>query len=368
MRVAFLINELRNRGGQRTFVDDANELARLGDDVMILTLYPESDNSIADELDPAVQRVDLRASGPLDVDAVRRCARLLHSSDTRVLMTTLNDANIFGRWVVLASARRVALLRREAMSPRRKAVWQQMLDLPFDALTHRIVVLSEDARRDAIRRAPWRRRKIATIRNGVAMPKDAAPDRTQNRQTPHLLSVGRLVFQKDHATLITALVMLAGRGASFTAEIIGDGPLGADLRAQVARSSLSDRITFRGPLPHRQLLDAYSNADVFVLPSRFEGCPHVVLEAMAAGLPIVASRVGGVTELVEQGISGRLVPAGNPAALSVALWDLVTQPEIRASLGGGARQQAARFQPEQRLGLLRQHLLGADAISRRRTS
>ena len=105
---------------------------------------------------------------------------------------------------------------------------------------------------------------------------------------------------------------------------------------------------FRGALPHDAVLRAYEGADIFALSSRFEGCPNVVLEAMAYGLPVVATAVGGVPELFEHEVSGLVVPPGNPKAFADALARFVADVELRAVMGHAARSRAGLFRQEPR--------------------
>lgn len=345
-RVAFVINELAYGGAQRAFVDDANGFVRAGARVLFCTLYREADEyELARELDASIERMWLNARSPCDARAVIRCAQALRSAGTTVLITTLNDANIFGRWVVLASGLTVRLIRREANSLQCKPLWQRALDLLFDGLTYRILAVSEDVRRDLVRLAQWRVSKVMVMRNAVPLPPHA---KRHTRATPRILTVGRMTRQKDHAMLMVALGLLARAGHQFTAEIIGEGALYEFVRDRARSEGISERVVFRGALPHDAVLREYTGADIFVLSSLWEGCPNVVLEAMAHGVPVVATAVGGVPELVEHEASGLLVPPRDPKAFADALGRLVADAELRAVMGNAARSRAGLFMPDVR--------------------
>jgi len=346
-RVAFIINELAHGGGQRVFVDDANQFAAAGARVVLFTLYRPAERDALDrELHPSVERRCLHARGPFDLRAVIRCARALRAAGITVVITTLNDANVFGRWVVLASGLTVRLLRREANTPRRKPLWQRVLDVLGDGLAHRILVVSDGARTDLLRLAPWRARRVIVLRNAVAVA--AAYPFRRPGPLPRLLTIGRMTPQKDHATLVAALGLLARAGRRFTAEIIGAGALSERVRDAARREGIGERVTFPGALAHDDVRRAYAGADVFVLSSRWEGCPNVVLEAMAHGLPVVATAVGGVPELVEHGASGLLVPPAHPRALADAITRLLEDPELCATMGRAGRARAELFAPDAR--------------------
>jgi glycosyltransferase involved in cell wall biosynthesis len=339
-RIAFLINELRPRGAQRVFVDDANAFARAGARVLFCTLYRDPQSTLADELDAAVEHRCLEALGPFDVRAVIRCARLLRSRKITTLVTTLNDGNVFGRWVALALRRRIRLFRREAGPPRRMCRWQRALDVLFDGLAYRILAVTEDVRRDIVALAPWRASKVDVLHNAVP-PAAQRPHR--DHAVPRILTVGRLTAAQDHLTLVTALGILLRAGHLFTADIVGDGELDRAVRDHARRLDVSGRVVFRGLLRHEAVLREYEAADIFVLSSRWEGCPNVVLEAMAHGLPVVATAVGGIPELVEHEDSALLVPPGDPHALAAALARLLCDRTFRLAMGEAARRSASRF-------------------------
>jgi glycosyltransferase involved in cell wall biosynthesis len=151
-----------------------------------------------------------------------------------------------------------------------------------------------------------------------------------------VLAVGRLRAPKDFVTLVAATAQLAPDVACV--HIVGDGPDRPAVEREIARHRLEERVVLLGE--REDVAGLLASADVFVLPSRSEGMPMSVLEAMAAGLPVVASAVGGVPELVIDGETGTLVAPGDPDALARALGALVADPAARARLGAAARARA----------------------------
>lgn len=152
---------------------------------------------------------------------------------------------------------------------------------------------------------------------------------------PRLVSVGRLKEPKDFVGLVHALARV---DAPFRAALIGDGPDRPAVETAIAEHGLGDRIELLG---ERDDVPAQLAAsDVFVLSSLSEGMPIAVLEAMGAGLPVVASAVGGVPELVVDGETGTLVPAGDVAALADALQRVLADSDLRAQYGAAARARA----------------------------
>ena len=152
------------------------------------------------------------------------------------------------------------------------------------------------------------------------------------------MAVGRLAEPKDALTLVRALAAVPGR--PFTALLVGDGPDRPSVEAEVRRLGLQDAVALAGT--RDDVPELLARADVFALSSRSEGAPLSILEAMAAGLPVVSSRVGGVPELVVDGETGLLVPPGDPAAMAVALGRLVADAGLRYRLGAAGRERAQR--------------------------
>ncbi|MFL5727517.1 MAG: glycosyltransferase [Chloroflexota bacterium] len=189
---------------------------------------------------------------------------------------------------------------------------------------------------DTARFAPGRRREAAP---GVA--------RSDGADALNILSIGRLMELKGHADLIAACALLRAAGVAFRCTIVGDGPLRGELQASVANAGLEGLVTLTGPQTSDEVLERLAAADVLAAPSRpdhegrMEGIPVVLMEAMSAGLPVVASRMTGVPELVADGETGLLTEPGDVAELTAALHRLADDPALRDRLGiaGRARVQ-----------------------------
>lgn len=183
--------------------------------------------------------------------------------------------------------------------------------------------------------------EVPVIPNGVDTdlfhPGDAP--RTAGDGPVRLLAVGRLVAQKGIDVLLDALNR-PGLGG-FELDVVGDGEWRDALERQAAAPGLAGRVRFHGWLDRSVLADAYRAADALVLPSRDEGMPNVVLEAMASGLPVVASAVAGARDLVVEGETGFLVPPEDAGALAAALLRLDSDPAVRAVLGRHGRERVA---------------------------
>ncbi|MGY1812673.1 glycosyltransferase family 4 protein [Blastococcus sp. SYSU D00820] len=216
----------------------------------------------------------------------------------------------------------------------------------------RLIAVSEGVRRtyERIGVPPGR---MTVVPNGVAALPDR-PDRPAARRAlglppdvPVVLTVGRLTHMKGQQTLIEAAPLLRERHPGVQIVLLGDGPLRERLTRQAAGLGLAGVVRLPGCRPGaRALLTA---ADVFVLPSRCEGMPLAALEAMEAGLPVVGTRVTGTEEVVRDGVTGALVPPGDPRALAAALSALLDDPVLRRRQGAAGHRA---WRDHHRLGLM----------------
>ena len=159
--------------------------------------------------------------------------------------------------------------------------------------------------------------------------------------------VGRLVATKDHATLIRAVAELVRhRGIACRLTIIGDGPLRKELEELATELDVRGSVDFVGAVGHAEAVARMRKASVYVHPARWDNNPFAVIEAMSCGLPIVATAVGGVGEMITDGRDGVLVEAGDPTAMAGVLSDLLHDRDRRVALGSAAR---ARFLQEYEL-------------------
>jgi glycosyltransferase involved in cell wall biosynthesis len=182
-------------------------------------------------------------------------------------------------------------------------------------------------------------RRVGLTRHIVTAPEGAA---TLARATGpgdivRFVCVARLCTEKGIEPLLRAFARARDQGVAADLTLAGDGPDRARFERLAATLGVADHVRFRGRFPHSALGAILGEADVFVLASLTEGLPVSVMEAMAHGLPIVATRVGGVPEVVRDLVSGVLVPPGDPEALCQALGRVAGDASLRARLGAGAR-------------------------------
>ncbi len=204
---------------------------------------------------------------------------------------------------------------------------------------YRVVANSDGLRKLALTCAPSQ--VIDVIPNGVDLP-----GARRRAREPHdglrILTVSRLIERKGIDTLIEAIAAL--RIETISLDIAGEGPRRARLEQLVRDRGIGNRVRFHGFVRHDRLAALYSRADVFVLPSRAESCSMALLEAMGAGLPIIATQVGGTPELIEHGQNGLLTQSDDPAELAATILQLFHNPQRRDAFSAASlRRVQERF-------------------------
>jgi len=186
----------------------------------------------------------------------------------------------------------------------------------------------------------------------------------QPSQPPLILSIGRLISKKGFDVLIDACASLQNGAQEFRCEIIGEGPLSAELQARIDRHGLGKQVLLVGPKSQAEIAACLSGATLFVLPCRIDAdgamdnLPTVVMEAMASALPVVSTDVGGVPEMVRDGESGLLVSQNDPLATAEAIARLIGDAELARSFGREGRKRAEElFSIDKNVRVLREILL-----------
>jgi glycosyltransferase involved in cell wall biosynthesis len=239
-----------------------------------------------------------------------------------------------------------------ALSAHAKDIWLT----PDDELARKVrgaeVVLTctEDGRARLAALADGRT-PVRLVYHGVELKEPSRVGSSPEGKTPRVLAVGRLVEKKGHETLLLAAALLRDRGLDFTVRIAGEGPEWPRLQRLAHELGLAERVFFLGPLSESEVEVEYQHADIFALPCRKlangdqDGLPNVILEAMAHGLPVVSTRLGGIVEAIVDGESGLLADQDDTVGLAERLGHLLEEPEVRERIGhAGRRRVAERFE------------------------
>jgi colanic acid/amylovoran biosynthesis glycosyltransferase len=212
----------------------------------------------------------------------------------------------------------------------------------------RVIITETDYSETFLReRFPERADRIHRIHNGLNL--DDFGRAKFSAEIPLIVAIGRLIVKKGFTNLIRACALLVEGGRSFRCEIFGDGPLEKDLRAQVEASGLQERVQLPGPKPQRELRARLADANVFVLPSvpeaegGMDNLPTVIMEAMATGLPVVSTRIGGIPEMVVDDETGFLVQPEDAVTLAAAIEKVINDRSLAQNLGQAGHERAQKL-------------------------
>jgi glycosyltransferase involved in cell wall biosynthesis len=183
--------------------------------------------------------------------------------------------------------------------------------------------------------------RVALIDNGVPLENYAQPSPGRGHGTPRVLFVGLLTSRKGVVDLLLASRLLRDRGIAHEILLLGGTPDEGPAAEAEVHAALDETVRLLGTRPPEEMPAAFTQADVFCLPSWWEAMPLSVLEAMAAGLPVVATDVGDVARAVADGVTGFVVPAREPEHLAAALEKLLTDPDLRRRMGTAGRARVA---------------------------
>jgi glycosyltransferase involved in cell wall biosynthesis len=331
LRIAFIAGTLGQGGAERQLVYIAGALVKAGARVRVLCLTRNEfwEPELA-RMGTPVQWVGQR---PWRWWRALRIAAELRSERPDVVQSQHFYTNLYAATAARAiGAHEIGAIRNDVVSEvrangfllgRMSLRWPRMLAANSAAAIRTAVALGVPPDR------------LALLPN-VVDTSHFFPGSPSGGRTVRLLAAGRLVPQKRMDRFLSLVATLRRNGEPVRGVIAGDGPLMGELRASAAGLGLSaDAIEFRGVVP--DLAPLYREADIFVLSSDHEGTPNVVLEAMSAGLPVIASRVGGVEDLIRDGETGLLAPTGDGPALLQAAAKLTRSSEARRRIGACAR-------------------------------
>ena len=279
-----------------------------------------------------------------DVSALTEASELVANVRPDVIHAHSSKAGVIARLAALRS-RRKSVFTVHGWSFADGVSWQRrILTVPVETLvsrfTDRIIMVSESDRRLAERYHVGRPGHLVVIHNGIrdvpwrSNPAGGFPAR--------VIMVARFAPPKAHGQLLQSLASI--KDMPWALWLVGDGPVRSSVEQWSWRLGIQDRVTFLGE--RRDVAELLAQCQIFALVSNWEGLPLTILEAMRAGLPVIASDVGGVREAVVDGESGFLVPCGHVDFLQDRLFRMIKSPELRVQMG-----QAGRARYERRFAL-----------------
>jgi glycosyltransferase involved in cell wall biosynthesis len=331
-------------GGVERFVDTFAEYLRDNTDIefTVILFY---ENELAKRLRAAgIDIVTIIPRWKYDPRTIRRLAKLFREQNLSVIHTHGYLATILGTIAGKLCRAKVIKTEHGKMEPRsrRDLQWLRMCanrcvdELITGLFVDHVVYVTDDLRKAYHRKS--RTTQQTVIHNGlVPRPVDTGNESVQtDPATFNVGIVGRLSTVKGHMNLLRALLVLQ-HPERVSVYVFGAGPLEGPLRDFCDEHNLSDRVHFMGF--RQDVLDWVAQLNAFVIPSMHEGLPYALLEAMYLGVPVVASRVGGLAEVLDDGVDSILVEPGNERQLAAAIDRLVAEPALCNSLSANAHKK-----------------------------
>ena len=343
--ILLLITTFDMGGAERVYIQLARGLAERGYRVIAACLQARS-GTVARELAAApVTVVDLHVSSKFDVSGFRRLVRLLRRNDVDIVYTFLIHPHLLGRLAARLTRVPVVLSSQQTMLYENGALeWANRVTARWCGV---VVAVSRNVERYLAEQVGLPRSKLVTIYNSVdaRQLRKAAFRPHGPGEGPVIGYCARLTPEKDHPGLIAAVKIVKAQHPGVRLLLAGDGPEHERLVRIVNDEHMGDTVRFLGHVS--DVAAFYAGLDLYVQASYVEGLPCAVLEALACCLPVVATRVGGNEEIIDNGDTGMLVPPRDPAALADAMLWMTAHPDEAREMGTrGRRTVEDRFSAE----------------------
>lgn len=342
MHILFVITVSEPFGGAQSVVLDlARSFISDGDRVTIVVGHGGrfSEEALGMGAEVVIMPCLRREISPLnDIAAYRGLRSLIRERSPDIVSLHSSKAGVLGR-IAASLEGKPAIFHAHgwAFAPElgRMAPMYLLMERLAARFTTSVITVSDKDRELALSANLLDASKVVTITNGIPDLVEPRLEADPARNPPRLVMVARHQPPKDYETLLRALRDLLDLDWSLAC--VGDGRLEGANRDLCSQLGLDDRTVFLGA--RRDVPEILAGSQILVLSSKSEGLPLSILEGMRAGLPIVAAAVGGIPDVVTEGKTGLLVPAGDPVALSLALRSLICSPSDRAAFGTASRRR-----------------------------
>lgn len=345
-----LIPDLDIGGAQRMVLTLVKELDKEKYNVKVC--YWLGEGELKDEIEKAgIEVIDLKVKNGSLLGVIFKLIKLIKKNKIKLIHTHLFDADLCGflatRWakvpIMVITIQSIFFLKKK-----KHALRYKIMSLFVD----RFLPVSDSLAQHFISWARINPNKVTTVHNGIDLSEFNRPKDTNRLNelrkslgipvaTPVLGTVARLEPRKGHRYLLEAVAQINKDYPNLRVLLVGDGELKSDLRNLAKELNISSNVIFAGF--QKNIPKILSLLDLFLLPSIEEGLSFAILEAMALGLPVIATNVGGTPELVQNGETGLLVPAKSSSALASAIARLLGDKEYATALGEAGKRRAAQF-------------------------
>ncbi len=357
-RILLLNTQMEAAGAQRASIELARGLKQLGHEVTMATLYDKADYVREFSESYGLNIIDLQmkaTGGPIKkvrhfVQGLLRLRGVLLNREIEILQTFDFYSNALGP-LAARSARVPICVTSQRNSSRGGKKWLRSFAraITNSEWVQMMTAVSEHTRLESITEEGIRPEKIMTIYNGIAVERfevELSPtEELELRQSLGVdetavivTTVARLHPQKGHTYLLQAIKPVTETMPNVRFLFIGEGALQAEIEHKIKEAGLSPFVLLPGV--RTDIPQILSISDLFVLPSLWEGLPNALLEAMAAGLPVVSTNVDGCSELVVEGVTGLLVPPASPQPLADAILHVLRNSDLASQFGRAGKARA----------------------------
>ena len=338
MRILQVITAL-NLGGAQTLLENLSYgLAVEGQDVTVVSLESQRTATARRLEERGIRVIYLDKKPHFDSSVVGKLARVF-----RELRPDVVHAHNIRKLYVLGAAKKAGV--RHVIYTVHNIAWKEQgrLGGAFSGLVFRAGLMVPVGLSPLVTQSieeRYRLKNVPTIFNGTDLGRFHKKTDYRLHEPPVILNIARLDEQKNHARLIDAFELVLGSFPGAVLVIVGDGVLMEDLKSMTRERGLEQKVCFDGL--RDDVAPYFDRADLFCLSSDYEGMPMTLIEAMAAGMPIVSTGVGGIPDMLRHGSSALLTPPDAPA-LAEAMLRLLSDTELRRSLGRAAWEESRRF-------------------------
>jgi L-malate glycosyltransferase len=331
VRILQIIQKPQRRGAELFAIQLANSLIDAGHECIVVSLYPGGEQlPFQGRMIQLNRKLNTRL---MDVSGWKLLSDLIRTEKIDVVQANAADTLKFAVFSRLIFQWKASLVFRNAsVASLYIRKWHQKI---FNKLlyqhTDRILSVTHASREDLVKLFPGISSRIKVIYNGITF----LPDPGLKRRDDTLLHIGGFTFEKNHIGLIRIFKKVKASIPNARLWLVGDGPLRSRIETMVAAEQLGDSVTFFGYVSDPQTY--LCAATGLLLPSVIEGLPAVILEAMYYQCPVVAYKVGGIHEVVQEGHTGTLIPQGDEKAFADASSDLIQNPQKFRSFAANAK-------------------------------
>lgn len=356
-KVAFILNKLMMGGAENMVIEQIRFLDRNRFEPYLITIFPNSKVKLLTEFPKNFKYVPFIFHSIFDVSNFYKLVHFLRHEKVDAVITNLFDANLVGRVAAILAGVPVILSYEHNIYEDKKQ-WQIIADRILAHFTKKILVGSNEvmeftSKQEHLPKSkfqlnfnsiPFKLREVKKKRDETLLKYEFPQDNL------YIVTAGSLTAQKAHSYLIDAIYQIKQKNLTgFKVLIFGKGKLNDDLTIQIKKLNLGKEIKLMGIAP---ISDIMAMADIFTLPSLWEGLSLALLEAMDAICPIVATKVSGTNEALEDEVSALLVEPGNSVELAEALSRVLKYENLRQKLASNAKKAVERFSIEKNVKVI----------------